>query len=90
VEKDTKICALKVSLLNNVSVQGMFHVAIRTSSAIRPSDAIREIKDGYIILTNATVVDNGTSTQHASIMIPVSAVGFLELPDGGWAPRKAP
>ncbi|MBI1825668.1 MAG: hypothetical protein HY287_04580 [Planctomycetes bacterium] len=90
MEKDTKVCALKVSLLNNVSVQGDFHVGIRTSSAIRPSDAIREITDKFLVLTNAIVVDNGTSTQHAVIMIPLPAISFIELSGSGWAQRKLP
>ena len=87
MDKDTKICALKVYLVNQTSIEGTFHVSSRTSSAIRPSDAIRECKDGFLTLTNVIITENGVARQHPSVMVRYDSIVHIELPQSGWAAR---
>ena len=89
VEKDTKVCLLKILLVNNTSIEGSYHVSARTSSAIRPSDALRDSKDGFVILTNVTIRENGETRQLPSVMVLSDSIAYIELPSAGWATRPA-
>lgn len=89
VDKETKVCSLKVHLVNHTKVTGTLHVAIRTGTAIRPSDAIRELIEGFLVLTDATIQQNSETYQHSTVMIQVATIAHIELPPGGWATRTA-
>ncbi len=84
VEKGTKYCALSVSLLNGTRITGRFHIEARTTSTIRPSDAIRETKDRFILLTDVTVENGDEARTIDAIMIPPSSIAFVELPAARW------
>jgi len=83
-EKTTKYCELSVTLLNGASVTGRFHVESRTTSTIRPSDAVRESKNGFLLLTDATYTSSGEPRDINALMIPLPAVAFIELPSTRW------
>lgn len=89
VNQLTKCCELTVHLVTGVRIVGTFHVSTTTSSAIRPSDAVREFKDGFIILTNATVHEATGPREQGSIMVRSAAISHIDLPDKGWAARES-
>jgi hypothetical protein len=88
IERPTKCCELTVHLVTGVRVVGTFHVSVTTSSAIRPSDAIRDCKDGFLILTNATIHEPTGPREQGSIMVRTDAVSHIYLPAKGWAARE--
>ena len=65
----TKCCELTVHLVTGIRIRGTYHVPLDSSSATRPSDAIRNYKDGFLILTDATVYDPAGPRAQGSIMI---------------------
>lgn len=83
-EKVTKYCELSVTLLNGAHVKGRFHIEARTTSTIRPSDAIRENKDGMILLTDVTFTVDENARELKAAMIPMGSVAFIELPAARW------
>ena len=87
VDKSTKCCELTVHLLTGVRIVGTFHVAAATSSSIRPSDAIHDSKDGFFLLTNATVHEATGPRSHEAIMVHANAISHIDLPAKGWAAR---
>ena len=88
IDKATKCCGLTVYLLTGVRIEGTYHIATSTSSAIRPSDALRDSKDGFIVLTNAKVHESGSSREQGSILIRVEAISHVDLPAKGWTARE--
>jgi len=88
IDKATKCCDLTVYLLTGVRIVGTYHIATSTSFAVRPSDALRDSKDGFIVLTHATVHENGTTREQGSIMIRVEAISHVDLPAKGWTARE--
>ncbi len=86
VEKTTKCCDLTVYLLNGVRLMGTYHVPTGTSSSIRPSDALRETTDSFLLLTNVTVHDSSGSNSHPAMLVRVDAISHVDLPKG-WASR---
>lgn len=90
-EKPTKYCLLNVMLLNGTRVSGKFHIEARTTSTIRPSDAIREARDGFLLLTESGTEDSGQLRESRTLMIPVRAIAFVELPSTRWTtPSMSP
>lgn len=87
MDKSTKHCELKVLLKNGLRASGLFHVPARTSSAIRPSDALQERKDGLLLLSDVTLYENNTSRQISAIIMPYDSISYIELPTG-WATNK--
>lgn len=87
IDKTTKCCGLTVYLLTGVRIEGIYHIATSTSSAVRPSDALRDSKEGFIVLTNATVYENGSTREQGSILIRVEAISHVDLPAKGWTAR---
>ena len=85
----TKRCELTVYLVTRVRIDGTFHLSADTSSAVRPSDAIRTCKEGFLILTNATVHEPAGPREHGSIMVRADAVSHIDLPAKGWLEREA-
>lgn len=88
IERQTKCCELTVHLVTGVRIVGTFHVAVDTSSAIRPSDAIRDSKGGFLILTNATIHEPTGPREQGSIMVRVEAISYIDLPAKGWSARE--
>lgn len=87
MDKATKTCDLVLHLQRGTQLAGRFHVPVRTGSTIRPSDAVREIKEGFLVLTDV-VVDGATAARSVPVvMVPVAAIGFIELPPNGWSTR---
>ena len=89
IDRSTKCCELTVHLVTGVRVVGTFHVSMTTSSAIRPSDAIRDCKDGFLILTNATIHEPTGPREQGSIMVRTEAVSHIDLPGRGWSMKEA-
>lgn len=89
IDKSTKCCELTVHLVTGVRIVGTFHVAVTTGSAIRPSDAIRDCKDGFLILTNATIHEAAGPREQGTIMVRTDAVSHIDLPAKGWSAREA-
>lgn len=87
-DKSTKCCQLTIHLLTGIRIMGTFHVSTTTSSAIRPSDAVRDCKDGFLILTDATVYEVACARDQGSIMVRSSAISHIDLPVNGWAARE--
>lgn len=90
MEKSTKFCELVVHLASGARVVGNFHIPIRTGSAIRPSDAIRENKDSFLLLTNATIRHNEDVQENQVLMIHFDAISYIELSPDGWIGRPRP
>jgi len=86
MDKTTKYCDLAVRLTDGSTISGRFHVPLRTGSTIRPSDALRETANGFLVLTNACVRQRAEETRHESLLVPLSSVSFVELPSG-WTAR---
>jgi hypothetical protein len=88
-DKPTKCCKLTIHLVTGVRIEGTFHVPVTTGSSIRPSDALRDYKDGFLILTDATVHEATGPRQNGAIMIHANAISHIDLPDKSWAAREA-
>lgn len=88
IERQTKCCELTVHLVTGVRIVGTFHIAADTSSAIRPSDAIRDGKGGFIILTNATIHETTGPREQGSIMVRTDAISYINLPAKAWSARE--
>lgn len=86
VDKATKCCELKVYLKSGHRMTGLFHVSARTSSAIRPSDAILEKNNGLLLMSDVTIHENNVSRQVSAVMVPLDAISHIELPTG-WSAR---
>ncbi len=82
--RTTKYCVVDAVLLTGTRVRGRMHVQASTSSAIRPSDALRDAPGNYLILTNALVFDGTETREHGCVMLRTSAIAHVELPDRGW------
>ncbi len=87
MDKSTKFCELNVFLKNGQRATGLFHVPVRTSSAIRPSDALQEKKNDLLLLTDVTLFENNTPRQIPAILMPYDSVSYIELP-AGWSTRE--
>ncbi len=87
LEKQTKCCELTIHLMTGIQIEGIFHIVAETSSAIRPSDAVRDCKDGFIILTNAKIHEPTGSREQGSILVRANAISHIDLPAKGWAMR---
>lgn len=84
-KKDTKFCELTIRLKSGELISGRLHVLIGTSSAIRPSDAIRDMPTDFILLSRA-VIRFGTDSMHKeTLLISKSAISYIELSTANWA-----
>jgi len=88
IDKSTKCCDLTIHMVTGVRILGTFHVPVTTGSAIRPSDIIRDCKDGFLILTNATVYEATEMRKQASVIVRCNAISHIDLPDKGWSARE--
>ncbi len=89
IDKSTKYCELNVFLKNGQKATGMFHVPMRTSSQIRPSDAIQEKKNGLLLLTQVTLTDHNVAREIPAILMPYDSISYIELPTG-WTVKEEP
>lgn len=85
VVRDTKFCEINVQLVNGARVRGRFHVDAVTSSTIRPSDALRDLKTDFLVISHAT--REGEVTPSVTMMIRSSAIALIELPERNWSMR---
>ena len=88
MDKSTKFCDLSIRLTSGLRITGKFHTSMKTGSTIRPSDELRKRKDGYILLTDITTHDGGDEHQVDSLMIPTSAIDYIELPALNWTASR--
>ncbi len=86
MDKSTKCCELKVYIKNGQLMTGLLHTSMRTSSAIRPSDAIMERKNLLLLLSDVTILEPGGSRQVDAVILPYDAISHIELPTG-WNAR---
>lgn len=68
---------------------GLFHISTRTSSAIRPSDALLEKNNGLLLLSNVTFFENNIPRQIDAVMLPFDAISLIELASGWMAREEA-
>ena len=88
IDRLTKCCALTVHLVTGVRIEGTFHLPVDTSSAVRPSDAIRNCRDGFLILTNATVHGTTGTREQGSMMVRTDTISHIDLPANGWTTKE--
>jgi len=89
IVRQTKCCELTVHLVTGIRIEGTFHVAVDVSLANRPSDAIRNGRDSFLILTNATIHEPTGSREQGSIMVRTDAVSHIDLPATGWSANES-
>ena len=82
--KSTKTCELVIHLTTGECITGRFHVDAATSSSVRPSDAVRQEKTGYILLTDAKVTRGEETTDRPVVLVVPSSVAFIEIPMEKW------
>ena len=87
IERQTKCCELTVHLVTGTRINRTFDVIADTSTAIRPSDAIRNCKDGFLDFTNTTIHEPTGPRELGSIMVRTEAVTHIDLPTTGWSAR---
>lgn len=85
--KTTKKCEVRVHLTTGSCVRGRFHVDASTSSAIRPSDALREDRSGWLLLTD--VCDESVNGDEPLDRAPVlmlnrAAIAIIEILPNNW------
>lgn len=86
MDKPTKYCELTITLLNGQTLTGLLHVPVVTSSTIRPSDALQDKTDGFLLLSDATILENNAPRRANALMVAVQAISHIELPTA-WASR---
>ena len=80
LRKGTKHVWLVFYMKSEHVISGEFHVPLATSSAIRPSDALREA-GSFISLVNAHVRDKeGNEHKAGFIQIARDAIAWVEFP----------
>ena len=84
MKSPTKCCELKVNLKSGVSITGIYHVPLGTSSSVRPADAIRDAQSEFIVLSDVTICEDGESREHQTIMVQREAISYIELPQKSW------
>jgi hypothetical protein len=89
IDQSTKCCELTVHLVTGIRIVGTFHIVADTSAVVRPSDAIRNCKDGFLILTNATIHEPTGPREQGTIMDRANAVSHIDLPATNWAAVEA-
>ena len=83
--RDTKFCEINVQLVSGTRIRGRFHIDAVTSSTIRPSDALRDIRTDFLVVSHAT--RESESAPPVSMMIRCSAIAVIELPERNWSVR---
>ena len=81
MNQPTKYCLLIIRLKSGVHVSGRFHVSKETIAAVRPSDAIRECRGGFIVLSDVAVSGDEESSKYPSIMVQIGDISYIKLPE---------
>lgn len=84
MQKTTKTCDLRVHLIEGTCVRGQYHVDSATSSAIRPSDAIRQDDTGWILLTHVQNEAGDPTDRAPVVMINRDAISIVEIMPNNW------
>ena len=84
MKRITKFCDLIVYTLSGATLEGCFHMDASLSSAIRPSDAIREISGPYLLLTDVSVSDDGAKREVGTVMVRAEGIAYIELRSRSW------
>jgi len=87
MDKATKCCRLTIFLKSGSSISGEFHTSLGTTSSVRPSDALRECKGGFLVLSKTTIHEDNETRQQQAIMVRLDAISYIELPETGWRAR---
>ena len=83
LKETTKYVVLSFFMKSDHVISGQFHVPAATSSAIRPSDALREAGD-FISLVEAKVRGkDGQEREAGFLQIARDAVAWVEFPPPG-------
>ena len=75
--KQTKTCEINVHLTTGDCVAGRYHIDAATSSSVRPSDALRQEKTGFVLLTEAKLTRDGETTDQPVVLLPTTSVAFI-------------
>ena len=81
INQSTKHTRLIIRLKSGAQVSGKFHVDKETIAAVRPSDAIRECRGSFIVLTDVEFNEDGESSIHSSIMVQIGDISLIKLPE---------
>lgn len=84
MQQPMKYCTLGIHLTSGAIVTGRFRIMEETSPAVRPFDALRDAKGGVLLLTNASVSENGDSSEHDAVMVNQLAIAYVVLPTEDW------
>ncbi|MBU0616490.1 MAG: hypothetical protein KKI02_02110 [Planctomycetes bacterium] len=79
-----KYCSLRVHVASGAIISGRFHIMEETSPAVRPFDAVRDARGGVLLLTNASVSEDGDSSEHDAVMVNQRAIAYVVLPTEDW------
>lgn len=82
--KETKSCELTIHLQTGDCLTGRYHVDVATTSAVRPSDAIRQDTSPYLLLTG---VRDGTGAEPGEkpvVLLNTNAITVIEIPSENW------
>ncbi len=82
--KATKTCILNVHLTTGAAVTGRYHVDASTSSAVRPSDALRQESSGWFLLTDVRDARDPECEPTPVVLISRAAVAMIELTPNNW------
>ena len=81
IRKTTKRAELTVHLISGERMRGHFHIPAGTSQTVRPSDAVRETRDGFMLLTDVEVIHNDETSTRDAVLVRIDAVAYMDLPD---------
>jgi hypothetical protein len=82
--KATKTCVLNVHLSGGAVVTGRLHVDAATSSAMRPSDVLRQENSGWLLLTEVRDVRDPETPPAPVVLVNRAAVTMIELAPNNW------
>ena len=71
-------------------VDGNLHTSGDASAAVRPYDAIRDMKAGLLLLSDAQVYAPEGPRRCSAVVVPREAIALIELPDEGWSVGNTP
>lgn len=84
MQKRTKYCEVELSMINGLQLSGRFHIDQSSSSAIRPSDAIRFLDTEFFVLTNVTIENTDGKHNRDTVMVRASSIAHIEFKDSTW------
>ncbi|RJP35423.1 MAG: hypothetical protein C4547_09470 [Phycisphaerales bacterium] len=82
--KPTKACQVEVVLKSGTRLSGLFPVPANTSTCVRPTDAIRQVDDQYLLLCDVTVREGDDVYDRPTLLVRGDAISHIELTSSGW------